>query len=247
MGWGQILGSAAGTFFGGPVGGTLGGAAGDAIESGMEQNAANQFNNSSAEANRAFQERMSGTAYQRAMSDMRAAGLNPMLAYSQGGASVPTGSMATYTPVAASVSSAGSQARTTEQQAPVAAATARNLAASTEVADENVRKIRQEVVNLQTDNERAKAVIDLTREQYQNAIKEGFNLVEVGNNLRATFNKLKAETALVNTQQFRTEINAQLDKFELDAAQKFEGSGAAARQIKPILDLIRALFPRVRN
>lgn len=58
------------------------------------QDSANAENAEQAQLNRDFQERMSNTAFQRARADLEAAGYNPALAVSQGGASSPSGSSA---------------------------------------------------------------------------------------------------------------------------------------------------------
>ena len=84
MGLFSSIGTALGTAFGGPFGGTIGTAVGSYLDTSSAQKA----ERAATDRANALSISQANTGYQRAMADMKAAGLNPILAAKYGPAPV---------------------------------------------------------------------------------------------------------------------------------------------------------------
>lgn len=173
--WGAIIG--AGISAASSIGGGLLSGAGAAANNSAMMN----FNAMEAQKNRDWQERMSNSAYQRAMQDMRLAGLNPVLAYQQGGASSPSGSSAsvsslenTMEGLGKGVTSAGQFARNLADLQQVKAntettTTQGDLNRTTQALNAaNTARAAQETATSAADMRRKNAETELTIEQMEN-------------------------------------------------------------------------------
>jgi len=222
MGMFSSLGGLVDMFTGMPGVGSTVGSFLDGAQGRNDQGRANQTNIDLARETMGFQKEMSNTSYQRAVKDMEAAGLNPMLAYSQGGASTPSGSLAHVEPKAPIGASTALQGAQTQQaisqrlatQAGIdqTIATTEKIKSETMTNQANTAKQMAEIKNLEGSTRKQQAEAQNTEQAILGTINDSatkhavFEAMNKGGGFSADVRRRVSESSIAGSEAAKARV-----------------------------------------
>lgn len=205
----------------------LGPAAIGAVGSFLGGSQANAANWKIAKAQMAFQERMSSTAHQREVADLRAAGLNPILSVNRSGASTPAGASATMQNVLGDAIKTGVNTYSAQAQARLTAAQVKATNAAADASSAQAAKTATETTGVQLDNlAKSKGVPYLE----QNALSEAATKYQAFLAAEQNVQKITAELEGVKISNANQQILNPLVQTAQQLANKYKELGLPAAQ-----------------